>query len=64
MIELLLLAHLTASEPTPLDVVATQINESIEKPGDKTHLEVIINQFDTYCEGFYGCGLNYEGVNW
>jgi hypothetical protein len=47
-----------------LDVVATEINESIEKPGDKTHLEIIINQFDTYCEGFYGCGVNYEGVNW
>ena len=63
MIELLLLASLATADPS-LSEVEASINQSIEKPEHHTELEVIIDRFGTYCDNFYGCGINYPGAMW
>jgi len=63
MIELLLLASLATADPS-LSEVEASINQSIERPDEHTEFDVIINRFGTYCDNFYGCGINYPGAMW
>jgi|DEB0MinimDraft_6_1074348.scaffolds.fasta_scaffold08335_6 hypothetical protein len=62
----LLLSSVLATTPAELEEITKEINEEVvpQETIEKPELERIFDRFRSNCDGFYGCGISYPGVNW